>query len=88
MRLIKADKPLYKRPKQKKRLTKHQRAAGKPPIPNPYDEDYDGYYEDIMPADNGHTRDRLDPELIKRAVLIAAGAFVIIILSVFLMYVL
>jgi hypothetical protein len=56
--------------------------------PDPRDEGYDGYYNDVKPIDNGHTRDRLDPELIKRAVLVAAGALVLIILSVVLMYVL
>jgi len=88
LRLLKADRPPGKKPKRKKPLKKRPHAAKQPPMPNPYDEGYDGYYDDIMPADNGHTRDRLDPELIKRAVLIAAGAFVLIILSVILMYVL
>jgi hypothetical protein len=52
------------------------------------DEGYDGYYNDVKPLDNGHTRDRLDPELIKRAAMVTAGALALIILSIILMYVL
>lgn len=56
--------------------------------PDPFDESYDGYYNDVKPIDNGHTRDRTDPELIKKIILVAVGAFVIVILSVILMYLL
>jgi hypothetical protein len=65
-----------------------QSPAQRPPPPDPRDDGYDGYYDDVKPVDNGHTRDRLDPELVKRAVTVAAGALIIIILSVVLMYVL
>ena len=52
------------------------------------DEGYDGYYNDVTPLDDGHIHDRMDPELIKRAVYIAAVAIAIIILSFILMYLL
>jgi hypothetical protein len=55
------------------------------PKPDPRDEGYDGYYTDVPPDDGGHIRDPLDPEMIKRAVLVAAGALVIIVLAVLLM---
>lgn len=55
---------------------------------DPRDEGYDGYYNDVTPIDDGQTRDRVDPELIKRMAFIAAGALVIIIFAVILMYVL
>jgi hypothetical protein len=58
------------------------------PNPDPRDEGYDGYYDDVRPTDNGHTRDRADPELVKRIVSVTAGALTIVILSVILMYVL
>jgi hypothetical protein len=60
----------------------------RPPQPDPRDDGYDGYYDDVKPVDDGHTRDRLDPELVKRAFTVAAGALILIILSVVLMYVL
>ena len=55
---------------------------------DPRDDGYDGYYDDIKPLDDGRIRDRSDPELIKRVILVASGAFVIVILSVILMYLL
>jgi hypothetical protein len=58
------------------------------PKPDPRDEGYDGYYNDIKPIDHGHARDRMDSELIRRAVLVAAGALAIIVMSVVLMHVL
>jgi len=88
LNLIKNSKPPSKKAKRKKSMKKRPYIAERPTMPNPYDEGYDGYYDDIMPADNGHTRDKLDPELIKRAAVIAAGAVILIIFSVILMYVL
>ena len=49
------------------------------------DEGYDGYYNDVAPIDSGHIHERVDPELIKRIVYIAAGALATIILSIILM---
>jgi hypothetical protein len=63
----------------------------RPPRPAPRDDGYDGYdgyYDDVKPIDDGHTRDRLDPELVKRAVTVAAGALILIILSLVVMFVL
>jgi hypothetical protein len=60
----------------------------RPPKPNPRDEGYDGYYSDVKPTDNGHVRDKTDPALIKRIILVAAGALVLVILSVVVMYLL
>ena len=58
------------------------------PKPDPRDEGYDGYYDDVNPIDNGHTHDRMDPELMKRIIIVAAGAFVIVVFAIILMYVL
>ena len=55
------------------------------PKPDPRDEGYDGYYNDVKPIDNGHIRDRSDPALTKRIIMVAAGAFLIVILAVILM---
>ena len=58
------------------------------PRPDPRDEGYDGYYDDVKPIDNGHIRDRADPVLAKRITILAAGAFAIVIFTVLLMYLL
>jgi hypothetical protein len=70
------------------RQDERQPGPEEPQGPDPRDEGYDGYYDDVQPIDDGQTRDRLDPELIKRAAFVAAGALGIIILAVILMYVL
>ena len=57
------------------------------PKPDPND-GYDGYYNDVKPIDNGHIRDRTDPALIKRIVILSACAFVVVIFAVVLMYLL
>lgn len=84
-------KPTGKRPvpparpktnQNKKRVQEHV------PVRNPMDENYDGYYNDVPTDDNGYTKERLDPELIKRVILIAAGTVAIVILSVVVMYLL
>jgi len=75
-----------------RRLPSHQPSKrpdpSRKPLPDLRDEGYDGYYNDVEPIDNGHTRERMDPELMKRIVIVAAGAFVIVIFAVILMYVL
>ncbi len=58
------------------------------PKPDPRDEGYDGYYDDIKPIDDGRVREQMDPELIKRIIMLAGGAFLIVIFAVILMYVL
>ena len=70
------------------RPPKQHPEAPRLPKPDPRDEGYDGYYDDVQPIDNGHTRDRADPQLLKRAAILAAGALGIVILSVILMYLL
>ena len=70
------------------RSTKQSPAPSQKPKPDPLDEGYDGYYDDVQPSDDGHVRERMDPELIKRAAMVAAGALGIIILSVLMMYLL
>lgn len=55
---------------------------------NPMDVNYDGYYDDVQPADAGQQGERMDPELIKRIVLLIVGALGVIILAAVLMSVL
>lgn len=49
------------------------------------DDGYDGYYDDVKPLDNGHDRERMDPELVKRICMVAGGAVLVIIFSVVMM---
>jgi hypothetical protein len=58
------------------------------PIPDPRDEGYDGYYDDVKPVDDGRIRDRTDPELVKRITVVSASAIVVVILSMIFMYLL
>ena len=46
------------------------------------DINYDGYYNDVKPIDAGQQRDRLDPELIKKVILLVAGALGFILHSI------
>ncbi len=52
------------------------------------DDGYDGYYDDVRPVDEGHERDGVDKELIKKIAIIIGVLFVVIIACVALMYVL
>lgn len=58
------------------------------PKPSPRDEGYDGYFDDVKPIDDGRIHERVSPELIIRIAMLAAGALIIVILAVILMYVL
>lgn len=51
-------------------------------------EDYDGYYDDVRPADEGSRREELDKELIKKIVLLAVVVLVVAGACVALMYLL
>ena len=53
--------------------------------PEPLEDGYDGYYDDVRPSDNGHEKERMDPELVKRVCLVAGGAVLIIGLAIVMM---
>lgn len=52
------------------------------------DEDYDGYYDDVLPPDIDRAKEGLDKALIKQVLLVGLVVFVIISLCVALLYVL
>ena len=52
------------------------------------DDGYDGYYDDVRPVDEGHEREGIDKELIKKIAIIIGVLFVVIAACVALMYVL
>ena len=71
-----------KRPPQEKSSKAPQRRSR--PI-DPMDVNYDGYYDDIQPVDAGVRGEGMDPELVKRIILVILGAVGAIILAVILM---
>jgi len=71
----------------KKPKTKHRKPVKESPR-EPVFDGYDGYYEDVQPIDSGRIHDRVDPELIKRIIIISVGTVLIIILSVLLIFLL
>ena len=50
--------------------------------------DYDGYYEDVLPPDTDRLREGINPEMIKRILLVLVGVFSIIGISVAMIYLL
>ena len=64
-----------------------QSGEEEPAAPDP-DADYDGYYDDIVPADAGAVRSGMDREMVKKIILLVAGALLLIGLCVVLMTVL
>lgn len=52
------------------------------------EDDYDGYYDDILPADEGRFGDGIDRGLVKKIVLIIGAVFLIVGACVLMMYLL
>ena len=81
------------RPRRKKaqeKPTRRSQPAQQPPAGQrrKKDERYDGYYDDVRPVDAGQEKERMDPQLVKRIVLLVSGAVALIILSAVLMWLL
>lgn len=56
--------------------------------PPSQDDGYDGYYDDVLPLDEGSHRDGLDKELLKNIAALVIGVLVIMAASIALMYML
>ena len=90
-----AGKTQKENPKDKpeiKKATKKKNSAKKPEscieVETVVDDGYDGYYDDIHPIDEGHEREGVDKELVKKIAIIIGVLFVVIVACVALMYVL
>ena len=90
-----ASKTQKEKPKDKpeiKKATKKKNSAKKPEssieVETVVDDGYDGYYDDIHPIDEGHEREGVDKELVKKITIIIGVLFVVIVACVALMYVL
>lgn len=88
---VQKDKPKEK-PEIKKTTKKKKKPAKQPEssfeVETVVDDGYDGYYDDVRPVDEGHERDGVDKELIKKIAIIIGVLFVVIAACVALMYVL
>lgn len=82
---------LKKRKTDKKKSHKKSGAHTVPHEPAPAEKNndgYDGYYDDIIPADNGNTRQALDKTLIKKTVALIVGLLLVVGACVAIMYLL
>lgn len=56
------------------------------PETSPAEDGYDGYYEDVQPMDERRDREGIEPELVKKIAVLAAGTLLIIAACVAMMY--
>ena len=82
------DKPEIKKASKKKKKKPTKRTESSIEVETVVDDGYDGYYDDIRPIDEGHEREGVDKELIKKIAIIIGVLFVVIAACVALMYVL
>ena len=80
-----AGKPQKEKSKEKQPIKKPESSIEDETV---VDDGYDGYYDDVRPVDEGHERDGVDKELIKKIAIIIGVLFVVIVACVALMYVL
>jgi len=86
------DQPVQKK-KRKRRPSKvkprcektEAKVPPEPPAdtPPPLEDGYDGYYEDVLPIDEGQRKtEKLDPDMLKKIAMIAGGALVLVIIAI------
>ena len=74
---------------KKSRRRKTERSAPAEPAAaeaSPKDEDYDGYYDDILPSDNGGSKEGIDKALVKKIALLLGIVLLVIGACVAMMY--
>jgi uncharacterized Zn finger protein (UPF0148 family) len=91
---VQPEKKEHKPDKKKTRPKRRKRKAAKP-VPEAsaektpvMEEDYDGYYDDVLPMDTGRQREGIDRSIIKKIAILIAGLVVVIGICVALMYLL
>ena len=77
-----------KRKTGKKRVNASQltQKSASSPRRNRYFDGYDGYYEDVIPVDNGGTRQGVDVNLVKKVSALVAGVLFVVGTCVSIMY--
>lgn len=82
-------KPKKKKPPKKKQPKKRNTKAKPDAEPEEArDDGYDGYYDDILPVDEGREREGMDKGLVKKVVLIIVGVLLVVAACVAIMYLL
>ena len=81
------------KPEKKLRSKKRARKHSEPVLDTSSDEtqaadDYDGYYDDVLPMDTGRQREGIDRSIVKKIAILISGLVVVIGLCVALMYLL
>jgi hypothetical protein len=86
------DKPAQKKKRKRRPSTvkaRHEKTEDEdrpePPADTspPLEDGYDGYYEDILPIDEGQRKtEKLDPDMIKKVAMIAGGALLLVIIAI------
>lgn len=83
-------KTFKKKRKSKKEKTSRKQKPSQDPADqeNPVDDDYDGYYDDVLPEDAATEIQTVDKQLLKKVVALGIGAVLIIAACVAIMYML
>ena len=74
--------------KRTPKQTDQSRKRQSHPESNLQDDGYDGYYDDVQPLDDGHEREGLDTEMVKKILMVLGSAVCIIVLSLVIMRIL
>ena len=82
------EEPVIKKTGKKKKMKPIKKTESSIEVDPFVDDGYDGYYDDVRPVDEGHEREGIDKELIKKIAIIISVLFVVIAACVALMYVL
>ncbi len=82
------EEPVIKKAGKKKKKKPIKKTESSIEVDPVVDDGYDGYYDDVRPVDEGHEREGIDKELIKKIAIIIGVLFVVIAACVALMYVL
>ena len=87
---VKKRKPAKKKARPKKRGRKVSKPAQKAFVKETekVNDGYDGYYDDILPADEGRQREGIDQSIVKRIAILISCLVVVIGICVALMYLL
>lgn len=76
---------MAKRKKERERKSE-QSTTAKPAEVSPEDEGYDGYYDDVLPSDNGGSKEGIDIALVKKIALLLGIMLLVIGACVAMMY--
>lgn len=86
-----ANQELAEKKKRKRKPSQKARKIKKPgqeQLLTQKEDGYDGYYDDVLPADQDQAGQTLDRQLIKKVAALAVGAMLVIIACVAIMYLL